>query len=786
MLWRKLRRDLWQNRSSYLACIAVIMIGLVFFSSTSMVIENLDRAKSAFYQQYHFADGFAELVDIPAGEIQHLSGIEGVAQIEGQMIKDVRVVTEANQDNVTLRLVSFPANKKEALNGVKLIGEPYASKQKRQIWLDANFLKTNNLKPHDHLSLLINGKKVDLIIAGSGQSPSFIYALGVGGVLFTSPKTFGIGYIPDETIESLFSNHGSANLLSFTLKPGVSNDDVEERLKPRLEKYGLKHIYSRKDHTSDSILSQKLNGLRSMAASMPILFLLVAAAILYIVLKRMVEIQRGQIGILKAFGFANQDILFHYLSHALIIGLIGGLLGGYIGVMLASPFTAVYEGVFNLPGITKEFSYRWLLFSMALSVSFCLLAGFMGCRSVLQLSPAEAMRPPAPLSASRTILEKVPILWRNLTIQGKMALRNVFRKKQRSFSSFLGIMLTFSLMAIFSSFQDGSREIIETHYGQVETYDGKMTFVSPQSETAVLNEIRHFPGIKRVEGLLEAPVEISHNWHKKEMLITGIEQDSHLFTLYDEQGERLALPGHGIILSSKLAEELGARVGSLLQLKSVWANQEEYTLNVSAIVPESLGVGAYMDINALERQLGQGKMVTSVVLSGEHDIVSRLFEKYRNQAMILSMDDKARLIANLFALLDSYNYFTWIMLAFAAVTGFAIVYNTSMISLAERQRELASLRVIGMTSREVLSVITLEQWFIGTFAILCGLPVSILLKYPLIKSMDSDLFNVPIGISAASYTIALLFTVVAILLAHCVIARKIRSMSMIEVLKDRE
>ncbi|MGE5703737.1 MAG: ABC transporter permease, partial [Clostridia bacterium] len=309
---------------------------------------------------------------------------------------------------------------------------------------------------------------------------------------------------------------------------------------------------------------------------------------------------------------------------------------------------------------------------------------------------------------------------------------------------------------------------------------------SPKPETAVLNEFRQIPSITRAEGLLEAPAEITHNWHKKELLITGLNQASRLFTLYDENGQRLDLPDYGIILSSDLAQELDAEVGSRLTVKSAWAKRDDLTLTVSAIVPAGLSATAYMEIHALQHLLGQSRMITSVILAGDPDVLPQLFAKYHDQGAILGMDNTQQQITNLFALLDSYQYFIWIMLGFAAVTGFAIVYNTSIISLAERQREFASLRVLGMTSKEVLSVITLEQWFIAVFAILCGLPVSLMLKYPLVKSMDTGLFNVPLGIPASSYTISLLFTVAAVLMAHRAIARRINSLSMIDVLKDRE
>ncbi|MEW6662752.1 MAG: ABC transporter permease [Bacillota bacterium] len=786
MLRRKIWRDLKENKAAYLACLTVITIGLMVFTSTSMVYENLMGAKERFYREFRFAGGFAQVRGIPAQELGRLARIEGIEAIDGRMIEDVRVLMPGRKENIYLRLVSLNPGQVHPINGAKLLeGSPFSGKAK-EVWLSPSFFAANNLRLGDTLTVIAAGKKAQLTVVGIAQSPDFVYALRDARDLYPAPETFGVAYIPFSTMKNLFGEKALINELVFTLKPGFSYQAVEDQLKPRLEKFGLTSIFPGKDHVSDVILTQELVQMESTAKSLPVLFLLIAAVILYILLKRMVEQQRGQIGTLKAFGFSGSEVMRHYLSYPLIIGIAGGVCGGLLGIWLSFPLTELYRMFFNLPGLESKLSLKYLISGLLLSAGFSLFAGYFGSREALRLQPAEAMRPAAPPAAKKTLLEQWRWYWKSLNVQGKMATRNLMRNKQRSFFVFLGITLSFSMIATTWYFQKISDIMIVDQFTKVQTHDVKLVFKSPVPLEGVKRELARLPGVKKVEPMLEVPATLKNNWLEKNVMILGLQQDAQLYNILADSGQKLTPPVDGLLLSRRLAESLDARVGTEIILESSLFRDDPLTLPVSGIIPQYIGINAYMDLQALNRLLVQTNLATSMLLAADTGAITAIKDKYRDADLVASVEDSSQLLDKFYELMESFGFMIWILALFALIIGFAVIYSSSIVALSERKRELASLRVLGMSPGEVLQVLTFEQWFISFFAMLAGIPLTVMLNEAMAKSMDNDLYSLPVFFEPFSFVIALIGTAFAIWVAQISLARQIHRLVLVEVLKERD
>lgn len=494
MLWKKVLRDLYNNKGAYLSCLVIIVIGLMTFTSFSLVMQNLRLSQETFYQQQNFAEGFAKVQAMPLAQVAKLKDLEGIEKIQGRLVKDVRVLFSDREESVYLRLVSVNPEDDHSLNGVELSQGISLNNKEMNIWLDNKFFEANNLQLNEKIEIIVEGKKRALRVVGLGKSPEFIYALRTSADLFPDSKCFGIAYVPYEIMKTLFASHdNTVNDLIFTLEPKTDYQSVEDRLKTELDPYGLESIFPRKDQISHLLLSEELNGLEAAAKGVPVLFLSIAGMILYIMLKRMVEQQRGQIGVLKAFGYTFWEIILHYLSYAVIVGFVGGIAGALFGMALSYPLTTMYQVFFNMPGLQGRFSFYYLVLSIILAVSFSLCAGYLGCKKILKLPPAEAMRPPAPPVGKRVWLEGIAFFWGALTVQGKMAVRNISRDKGRSIFVFLGIMITFAIISLTWSMNDLIQKMLFDRYEKVETYDLKVSFSAPQSEEKVLRELSGFP-----------------------------------------------------------------------------------------------------------------------------------------------------------------------------------------------------------------------------------------------------------------------------------------------------
>jgi putative ABC transport system permease protein len=773
----------------------------MFFTAFSIVVENLYSAQENFYREQNFADGFAEVKAMPLSEVSKLQAIEGIKDIEGRLSKEVQVLNFASkntfskkkiashsEENIYLRLFSIDPKKTNPINGVFLEQGSALDNNSLNIWVDSKFFVANNLELGDTLEIIAEGKKRTLRIVGTGNNPEFIYALRNVSDLFPNPETFGIAYLPHDMMKMLFAESSTVNNLVFTLEQGADYQEVEEHLKAKLKPYGLISMYPRKDQVSHMLLTQELTSLKGMSQSMPVIFLAVACMILYIMLKRTIENQRGQIGILKAFGYTQKEILCHYLSFALTVGLCGGILGGISGSLLAAPLTTLYETFFSIPGVSTEFSFSYLLMSIFLTLIFTLFAGYQGCKGILQLEPAEAMRPPAPPIGKNIFLEKISFFWQTLTVQGKMSLRSMFRHPGRTLFMFLGIMFTFALVSSPWILWDIVEKMMFDQYEKIESYDAKVNLTVPLNQQQLEQEFNRLPGVKKAESRAEIPVTLKNNWYKKDLVLMGVPSNSALYHIRNKQGQKIEPAENGILISERLASLLNAEPGTPLKLESAMAKEptKDKTVVVQGIIPQYIGLNAYMELNSLQKLLEQGKISTTIMLRLDEQGLSALKEKYRNSTLIAGIEDKKALLRQTKELMASFSGTIYIFLILGVIIGFAIIYNISITTVSERNRELASMMVLGMTPREVLSVITFEQWFISIFAMLAGIPLTKIFLISMNQLINSDFYSMPTNLNSTGILAGFFVTIACIRIAQLASARRIKRLSIVGALKANE
>ncbi|HHY73773.1 MAG TPA: FtsX-like permease family protein [Bacillus bacterium] len=786
MLWRKMFGDIFENKFAYFACAVVIAIGLMAYTSMSIAKDGLFYAKDQFYQDYHFADGFAKVKAIPYTRAKTLEEISGINKVEGRLIKDVRVLMPDTKENVYLRLISLHRADGNKLNGIKLEKGTFPEEKRQQILVADKFYEAHGLQLGEKVNVIIEGKQVELSISGTGQSPEYIYALKELQSIAADPKTFEVAYMPYEDMEQLFNQKGLVNDISFTLRPEVNFVDVEQRVKSALEKYELESLCSAKDQLSNAMLTEELKQMERMASSLPVIFLVIAAIILYIMLKRLVESQRGQIGTLKAFGYRNLEILLHYMWYGVFIGVFGGLLGGLLGIWVSKYFLEIYQMYFSLPNLEAHTSLKYFYLGIIMAALFSAAASFQGVKSVIRLQPAEAMHPVVPTFVKKTKLEEIHWFWRMFNVQGRMAIRNLLRNKSRSFFTFIGIVFTFAMMASFFSFYSMAEVMIMDQFTKVQKQDVKWTFAKPMPRSDVIRELQHVTGMKHVEPLLEVPVSLRFLNHKKDVVALGITADSTLYNVFDKQGNRLELPKSGMMVSEQIADKLGVKVGDVLQMESMYAKDEKLNITVEKIIPQYLGANVYLNQDVLLALLKQGEMMTSALMAIDEKAIPDLKERYRSSKYVSTIEVRQEMIDKYTEMMAASSSAMWIMALISIITGFAIVYNSSIISLAERKRELASLRVMGMTPKEVMGVVSVEQWFLGFVGMIAGIPLAFSFCKLMSTSMSSDLYTIPAVINSDAIIQALIGTIVAIAISLLAVSRKVKQLDLVAVLKERE
>jgi len=527
-----------------------------------------------------------------------------------------------------------------------------------------------------------------------------------------------------------------------------------------------------------------------MSKTLPVVFLGVAAIILYTMLRRLIELQRGIIGTLKAFGFTDREIILHYLTYPLVIGTTGGLLGGLAGVALSFPLTMMYRAFFDLPGLKSEFSFKYLFISLALAIVFSALSGIKGSLDILRLEPAEAMRPPAPGTASKTLIEKITWFWQNLSSQAQMGIRDVFRTPTRSLFNVLGIAVVFSLMTVSWSMQNMTDILTTVQLEKVQTFDVKLSLSQPSPSGTTKFAVANDPGVSKVEPLLEVPASLRNGWLKKDVALMGLTKETTLYNILDKKGQRVEVPDQGILLSEHLAKSLNVKVGDEIYVESPLRretiDQKGERLLVKGVVPQYVGLNAFMEEKELQRFLRQGEISTAMLIEIDPSEVGQMKSKYRNASNVASIESLKDTGDKIKKMMDSFGFTTWILAILGGICGFALIYNSSIISLSERKRELASLRVLGMTPREVLRVITSEQWTLYAFGILLGIPMAYGLNMSMAQSMSNDMYSLPADLPLMALLGAAAGTAFSVLVAQSRAYYKIKSLPYVEILATRD
>lgn len=786
MLFRKMLRDIRENLGSYIACIAIISIGLLTFVSMANVRDILLEAKDNYYRDYRFGDVFAEVSGMPIGKLGALERIPGVATVDAKMVRDVRVLIPGRTDNTYLRLVSLNLNNQNRLNDVWLVDGSPVRMGTRTILLGIEFFNKNRFHSGDEITIVVNGAKEVLTISGKGQTPEYVYAMKNVTDFLPASENFGVAYMPQDAMESLFQSTGIVNAVSLKLDAGVTFDDVKEPIRNVLRPYTISQLVAQKDQISNFMLTQEMVQLGSFATSAPILFLSISTVILWIMLKRMVEHQRTQIGMLKAAGYTTWEVMQHYMSFALFVGVFGGLLGNLLGYWVAGYMADMYKDFFTLPGLQNRFSFGYFASGMLLSCGFSLLAGYLGARSVLRLSPAVAMSPPAPHSGHKIMLERIGWLWKLLTVQGRMAVRNIFRSKGRSLFTLIGVACSFALMASIFSFTDLFDVFVMDQFRYVQRYDMKVMLEKPMDRSETLSEVSRMSGVTLAEPLLEIPINLSKGHRSKSTVVIANAKDAKLYNVVDKANEIVSLPKEGIVLSEPLAKSLEAQVGDILLLDSPYQKNKDLKVAVARIIPQYIGINAYMQQDALMQLLGVKDIATSILVTVDPANKAALKEELLRGKTISGVDDILQTQQGYMTLMDQFFFMVWIMVFMVILVGFAIIYNSSVISLSERERELASLRVLGMGLPEVQEVISFEQNFLAFLGILVGIPMTYGMFQAMAEGMQTDLYTIPIIINPYMFIMALLGTVGSLALAYFNIRRRLRKLDMVEVLKARE
>lgn len=781
-LHAKLLRDLWSLRGQTLAIALVVIGGIATMVMAVSNLRALSETRALFYERQRFADVFASLQRAPLPLLQEIRALPGVAQAEGRIVRPVKLELAELDEALNAQAVSLPEHEL-APNQVHLLAGALPQQAHETLVGDA-FAAEHGLQPGDALVAIINGRRQALHISGIAQSPEFIYMIRPGE-LFPDFRRFTVLWLPRPALAAAFDLDGAFNQLVLGLEPGASAARVIDAVDRLLKPYGGRGAHGRELQLSHRLLDEELKQLATSARMFSLVFLGVTAFLLHVVLGRLIGTQREQIAVLKAFGYSPGEIVRHYAGLVLLmvgVALPPALaLGAWLGRGLADIYMRFYRFPYLVWSLDADV---WLL-----ALGFALLAAAVGTaaglRQVLRLAPAQAMRPESPSRYRVTLLERAG-LGTLLDASARMVLRNLERRPWRSTLSVLGIGLSCGILVMSRLQGSAIDEMIAVQFGLGQREDLSVTLVEP-GPWRVIDELAALPGVRSVQAFRSVPVRLHHGHRSHRTELQGMAGELPLKRLLDAELKPLALPDQGLLLTDHLAGMLQLRAGDRLTVEFLDGSREPAELVLAGTVKEYLGVGAYARRDWLNRLLREGDLVSGAWLSVEPAAKAALLRELRGLPQVAGVGDRAASIASFYdTMAESILTFTLVMTLMAASITVGVVYNAARITLAERERDLASLRILGYTRAEVRGLLLGELATLSLGALLPGFALGWGMSSWLVGGFQSELYRVPLRLAPQDLALAGGIMLAAAALSAWLVARRLHRLDLIAVLKTRE
>ena len=784
-LHRKLWRDAWHYRGQLAAIIAVATCGIALFVTMRSMNGYLRESRESYYAQFRFADIFAQVRRAPARVARDVASLPGVAAVDDRIVFDVVADVPGLAEPAVARLVSIPVPQVPALNEVHLTAGRWPSADRlNEVVASRAFSTANRLQPGDSVGAVMNGRWQWLRIVGVGISPEYVYEIGSANI-FPDNRRFGVLWMGREALETAFDLQGAFNDLAVRVAPGASRPQVLLEVDRAIERFGGIGAFGRDDQTSDQFLKGEIEETQVTSTILPAIFLAVTAFLLNLVLSRLVGMQRDQIATLKAFGYSNAAVGMHYFQLALIPLTAGVVLGSALGLYLAGQLAVVYARFFQFPRV--EFVPDWSIVAAAAAVGVA--AGVVGSLGAVargvSLPPAAAMQPEAPARFRHGSFERFTWLSKP-SPQRRIIGRNLERRPARTLLSIAGLALAGGLVITVQSMFDDLTYMKELQFYGADRADVTVLFRDARRAPA-LPALERLPGVIGAEGFRMVPVRLRAGGGSQRTVMYGLAPDVELRRVVDLKGGVDRIPSDGLLLSATLARKLGVGRGDRVSVELLEGARPTRLLVVAGTTEEVLGTSAYIALDALRAIEGGDRVYSGAFLRTDARLTGRLYGALKRlpavsgvgvrEAAIRSFDDTIR---------ESFGISLVVTLVFACVIAFGIVYNSARVALSERARELASLRVLGFTRREVVRMLLGEQGILIVmslpFAFLTAWTLSVLIS----AGFESDLYRIPVVVNPGTYFFGAGIVALAAALSALIVSRRIAGLDLVAVLKTRE
>ena len=756
MLFKKMVRDIKNHKIQFISIFLMAFLGVYVFTGFGAESFGFEETSSTYYGETNLADGWIYASNIDDDFVNKVNDLSSTKDSERKLIVN-SIADFDNDPDITLHFLEDNDISKFYL--VK--GEEFNLSDGYGVWLDIRFAEAKNLTVGDNISFTFEGMTVEKEIKGLGYSPEHLYQTSDSSMIPDYDK-MGFAYL---SYEAFPVSDVPYNVLLVKYDGNSSN--YEKQLDDDLTR-DYSSFLPRAQHPSFAEFQDETEQHQMMTDVIPVIFIIISMLTLLTTMTRIINNQRMQIGVLKALGFKNRTIMFHYISYGFWMVLAGSILGLILGPLTLPPI--MFEemaDLYSIPYWLTGFNISFIVVTL-LMVVLAALISYFACRNIVNESPSSAIRPKIPKVSTSGFLEKLGI-WKKFSFNVRWNYRDAKRNKFRALMSIVGVMACTLIIVASFGCMDGFDEMKEWEYTDINHYSSKLVL----EDNITASQIDYIADDVGGEKLMESSIEIKSGDIKKSGVITVLD-DNKLYTPTDDNKNPISISSNEVSISTKMAQLLGVGVGDTIKWH-IMGSDKWISTKVDKIHSDPTSQGIIVSKEKLD-DLGLNYTATSVISSHGVD------KNYSGVKTIFSMDS---LTDSWDDMMESSMTIIYLLAAFASLLSVIVLYNLGLLSFTEIKREFATLKVLGFKSSQLRKLLLTQNLWFTTIGFVIGVPLGREVLQYLWGTMG-DSFYLKANISLKTLIITFLITYVVSILVNLMFSGKIKKLNMVESLKDNE
>ena len=803
------------NYKRFLSLICMAFLGVGFYAGIQSSSPDMLKTLDNFYDENNVYDiSVISNVGLTEDDLLKLSKIKNVELAINIQEKDTYLEIEEN--NYVVKLIEYNSQ----MNNV-YIKEGRLPKNNNEVSVDNALLENNNLKLGD--SITIDGKKYSIV--GNVISPLYFSAerpnsnLGSGKVDyyiyvyngFLDLEAYSNIYITVKGAKKYLTNSDSYKKLINNVKKDIDlikdkqqdirYDELYSDIIETSEMYDISideskfikpkwYIYDRLDNTSYKELINASDNLKKIGNIFPIIFFAISVLVSLISMMRMIEEDRVENGTLKSLGYNSFHITLKYVIYSLLATTIGSSVGAIFGsYMIPSVIWNIYTKIFFIP----KFIYLLKSDYNALGLWICILCicgtSVIVCIKNLREVPANLMRPKAPKSGKKILLERINFIWKKLKFSDKITIRNIFRYKSRVITTILGIAGCTALILAGFGLKDSIKDVIDFQFNNIIKYDKMLMTNESINQIDIEKELLNDDKVENFTNVNTQNIKVLFNEEQEVTMITpdDFNSISKSISLIDLKTNNIIdnISDNSCIISEKTAKLLDIDVGDKISLLD--NDNNKYDIKVSYIIKNYINQYLYINKNTYNNLFKDYKINSILISLKDEDKNSKEFDKkYISNGYALTIVDNDDIKSSMNDMLSSIDSIVAILIIAAASLAFVVLYNLSNINISERKREIATLKVLGFYPSEVDKYINRETVLLTILGIGIGLLFGSYLSHFIISTCEPDYIMFDRHVYTLSYFYSLFITVIFTIIVTIVTHFNLKKINMITSLKNVE